>query len=507
MKKIKNNALKSIFLILVIVVTITFESMAENWPVPEVPILSEAAILIDADSGTMLYGKNQDAKYYPASITKVMTAIVVMENVKDINEKLTFSYDACNTNLEENATVIGALPGDRLSVKDCLYSLLLHSANDCANALAEFTAGSNDKFAEMMNEKAKELGCTNTHFCNPSGLQNKEHYTSCSDMAKIMQYAISIPLFCKIDKSQVYKHGPIKRYPDPDANENTIYAHHKMMRKNSPDYYPGVFAGKTGYTIVAGNTLLTACKKDDMTLIAVILNAHQTQYKDSKVLFDFGFNKFHSYQINEYEEKYKSLKNNYTVCGIPIDDNININIDSSYHIILPKNVSFNSVKYDFSYDISEKEKSLGSFAKISYSYENRNVGSAYLSLYKNSDNSEEISEELLKFRKTKEELSNKNADLSSKDTRDSNLKKSENNKPIYIDKSKNKIVVQTPIIKVCKILSYIAILFIILAIFYLIINSFLKKRKAIKEQRRKRQEIIDKIKKSSSKRGENNKLK
>lgn len=479
-----------------------FNSLAESWPAPSDPILSDAAILIDADSGTVLYGKNQDKRYYPASITKVMTAIIVIENVKDINEKLTFSYDACNTNLEENATVIGALPGDRLSVKDCLYSLLLHSANDCANALAEFVAGSNESFAEMMNEKAKEIGCTNTHFCNPSGLQNEEHYTSCSDMAKIMQYAISIPLFCKIDKSQVYKHGPIKRYPDPDANENTIYAHHKMMRKSSPDYYPGVFAGKTGYTLVAGNTLLTACKKNDMTLIAVILNGHQSQYKDSKQLFDFGFSKFHSYQINEYEEKYKSLKNNYTVCGVPIDDNININIDASYHIILPDNVDFNSASYDFSYDIPEKEKELKKFAKITYNYGNRNVGFAYLNLYKTSENIEERTEELLKFQKTKEELSNQNSDLSSTDIRDSNFQKSENNKPIYIDKVRNKIVIQTPIIKVCKILFYITVIFIVLTIIYYISKSLLIKRRTLKERRKKRQEIIDKIRKSSSKRSE-----
>ena len=233
----------------------SFPSYADGWPSCTENIEAEGAVLMDAKSGTVLYAKNEHAHYYPASITKVLTAIVVLEHVENLETKMTFSTAATKDNLEPNSTVIGAVAGDKLSVRDCLYSLLLHSANDCANALAEYVAGSNSAFAELMNEKAQAIGCTDSHFTNPSGLNNAEHYTSAMDMAKIMQYAIQNKSFLQIDATQVYTHAPISKYPNPEDKENTVYAHHKMMRKSYREYYEGVFAGKTGYTLLAGNTL------------------------------------------------------------------------------------------------------------------------------------------------------------------------------------------------------------------------------------------------------------
>ena len=187
----------------------TLKTYAEDWPSFTENIESEGAVLMDAHSGTVLYAKNEHAHYYPASITKVLTAIVVLEHVDNLEKKVTFSTAATKDNLEQNSTVIAATAGDKLSVRDCLYSLLLHSANDCANALAEYVAGSNAAFAEMMNEKAKAIGCTDSHFTNPSGLNDPNHYTSAMDMAKIMQYAIQNKNFLQIDATQVYTHGPI----------------------------------------------------------------------------------------------------------------------------------------------------------------------------------------------------------------------------------------------------------------------------------------------------------
>ena len=217
-----------------------------SWPQASFNLNSEGAILIDADSDAILYEKNSTTAYFPASITKVLTAILVLENCKNLEDKVTFSYAAVNGNLEPNSTIIGAIPGDKLSVRDCLYGLLLHSANDCANALAEYIAGSNEKFADMMNAKAAEIGCINSHFANPSGLNNPEHYTCAYDFAKIMQYAIKNDTFRAIDATQVYTHAPISKYPNDTDSENTVYAHHHMMRKSYAEYYPGVFAGKTG---------------------------------------------------------------------------------------------------------------------------------------------------------------------------------------------------------------------------------------------------------------------
>lgn len=355
-------------------------SYAATWPQADFNLASDGAILIDANSDTVLYEKNSTVAYYPASITKVLTAILVLENCTNLEDKVTFSYAAVNTNLEPNSTIIGAVPGDKLSVRDCLYGLLLHSGNDCANALAEYIAGSNEKFAEMMNQKAMELGCVNSHFVNPSGLNNPEHYTCAYDFAKIMQYAIKNPEFRAIDAVQAYTHAPISKYPNEDDSENTVYAHHHMMRKSYKEYYPGVFAGKTGYTTLAGNTLVTACEKDGMTLICVILNGHSSQYVDTKNLFDFGYNNFKSPEAAATDTNLGKLKSNFTVYGIPITDTLEFGIDPGYHLTIPSTATMDDVISSVSYDLNDDEKSTGAFARIDYSYEDRFVGRAYITL-------------------------------------------------------------------------------------------------------------------------------
>ena len=189
--KLSRYSRNSLYFVLLFSMLFSFvfskQALADTWPTCVDQIEADGALLMDAKSSTILYAKNENTHYFPASITKVLTAIVVLEHVENLEEQVTFSQEATRGNLENNSTVIAASPGDKLSVRDCLYSLLLHSANDCANALAEHVAGSNEKFAELMNQKAAEIGCTNSHFTNPSGLNNPEHYTSALDMAKIMQ--------------------------------------------------------------------------------------------------------------------------------------------------------------------------------------------------------------------------------------------------------------------------------------------------------------------------------
>ncbi len=151
--------------------------------------------------GTILWGQNIHNQYFPASITKVMTALLVIENCK-LDDTVTFSHDAV-FNVESGSSNAGINEGDQLSVKDCLYALLLKSANESANALAEHVAGSREAFADMMNARAKELGCKNTHFANPSGLNNPEHYTSPYDMALIARAAFNNPIFEEIDSPPI----------------------------------------------------------------------------------------------------------------------------------------------------------------------------------------------------------------------------------------------------------------------------------------------------------------
>ncbi len=461
---------------------------AADWPTLSATIEAEGAILIDADSGAVLYGKNEHTAYYPASITKVLTAIVVLENVTQLDDMVTFSFAATNTNLDTNSTVIGAVAGDQLSVRDCLYSLLLHSANDCANALAEYVAGSNAAFAALMNEKAAAIGCTDSHFMNPSGLNDSEHYTSCADMAKILQYAIQNPTFRQIDSTQVYTHGPIAKYPEGDSH-NTIYAHHRMMRKSYSEYYPGVFAGKTGYTMAAGNTLVTACERDGMTLIAVILNGHNSQYRDSKALFDFGYDQFSSPSVSEKDNAYTAIGNHFSVDGISLVDALEFSIDEKYHVTLPKAADFSEAESSLSYDLTDAEKADGSVARIDYRFAGRDVGHAYVQLLDRSEEREagardaaaveakvqETVPETIAVDKAQQDDADK-AGAGTDDAADGHM-------PVLLDRDSGRIVIRKPLLLALLVLSGIAAAALLI---FLLIRLIAWLREARKKHRRNR---------------------
>lgn len=250
----------------------------------EQPVVSaQGAVLYDATHDRVLFEKNADTKFYPASITKLMTALVVLEHT-DLNDTVTFSKSAV-TNLESGAVTLKLAEGDKVSVKDCMYGLLLKSANEVANGLAEHVAGSVPKFADMMNAKAKALGCTNTNFVNPNGLNDPNHYTTARDMAKIAKAAFENKTLCQIDSTLSYKFPATK-----NANqERTLTPGHKMLYPSDSRYYEGIIGGKTGYTSLAGNTLVTCVEKDGVRLIAVILKAKSTQYVDTKAVLDYGY--------------------------------------------------------------------------------------------------------------------------------------------------------------------------------------------------------------------------
>ena len=173
-----------------------------DWP-DNVSIESDAGIIMDANSGAVIYGKNIHATYAPASITKVLTALIVLERCS-MDETVTFSQNAVY-NVESNSSSAGYDTGDTASVKDCLYALLLKSANEAANALAEHISGTTEEFAVLMNEKAAELGCQDSHFSNPSGLNDENHYVSAYDMALITKAAFENADFSKIVATTYYE--------------------------------------------------------------------------------------------------------------------------------------------------------------------------------------------------------------------------------------------------------------------------------------------------------------
>lgn len=346
---------------------------ALDWP-SDVSVEAEGAILMDADTGTVLWGQNIHNQYFPASITKIMTALLVIENC-NLDEIVTFSHDAV-FNVEAGSSNAGINEGDKLSVKDCLYALLLKSANESANALSEHVAGSREAFADMMNAKARELGCTNTNFANPSGLNDPGHYTSPYDMALIARAAFSNPLFEEIDSTTYYK------LPPNSINKEglAIYPGHKMMRKSTPFYYPGIVGGKTGYTMLAGNTLVTCAQKNDMKLITVILKGSTPRYwTDTKNLLDFGFQNFVSLKAADYETTYSSITSDLSFSGLSMEKPEALVLDPDSRIILPKAANFSDATAELSYDISSGDPE-NAIAKINYRYNDRVVGCTFLEI-------------------------------------------------------------------------------------------------------------------------------
>ena len=312
------------------------------WP-ENISIQAEGGIVIDADTGTVLYGKNIHNTYFPASITKILTALIVIEQC-DLNEMVTFSHNAVY-NVEAGSSSAGLDEGDVLSVHDCLYALLLKSANEAGNALAEHVAGSTEAFADMMNQRAAALGCQDSHFANPSGLNDPEHYVSAYDMALIGQAAVHNDTFMEIDSSLYYDLPITKRNPEGAR----IYPGHKMIKKNLPEYYEGCLGGKTGYTSLAGNTLVTFATRNGMTLVSVVLNGHQTQYSDTKTMLDFGFRNFQTVSAADYDTSYPSVENDLTIGGLTTTELYGLQLDPNGKVTLPKSADFTSVESRLSY--------------------------------------------------------------------------------------------------------------------------------------------------------------
>ena len=367
--------MKRILTLLLCIVLITGTQVTPAYAAPEWPsnvsVEAEGAVLMDARSGAVIYGKNLHAVYYPASITKILTALIVIEHC-NLDDVVTFSHDAIY-NVEQGSSSAGMDVGDKMTVRDCLYAMLLKSANEVANALAEHTAGSVQNFTVLMNAKAKELGCQESHFNNPSGLNDPQHYTSAYDMALIAQAAFQNETFVTIDSSLYYDLPPTRHNPDGFR----VYPGHRMLKKNAPQYYAGVIGGKTGYTTLAGNTLVTCAEKNGMKLITVILNGHQTHYSDTKALLDFGFANFQSVNIADADSTYSSVSNDMTIAGLPAADLSVLHMQKDCYVTLPKTADISEAQSSISYDLPDSAPP-AAVARISYQYNDRQIGASYL---------------------------------------------------------------------------------------------------------------------------------
>lgn len=343
-------------------------------------VSAASAIVMDINTGTILYEKNIDDKRYPASITKIMTTLLCIENA-NLSDTVTFSHHAV-TSIEAGSSHLWVVTDEQIKMEDCLYGIMLMSANEMCNGVAEHVAGSIDAFVGMMNERAKEIGCTGTHFANPNGLYLDNHYTTAHDMALIATEAMKNPVFRKITGT--------KNYTIPKTNKNdarNLYNKHNMLHPISYPYgYDYCIGGKTGYTDIARWTLVTFAKKDDMELVCVVMKTNgpprvePNEYTDSTKLLDFAFDNYSYYPMQESlgdseAENGYSLFTNYS----PLfdDDNSPLYIEENAGVVLPKGVKLAKAERTTTlYEDIQIAPGKNVIGKVSYTYQGREAGSA-----------------------------------------------------------------------------------------------------------------------------------
>ncbi len=347
-------------------------NQTENWPAgPEIG--AESAILLEANTGVILYAKNMNEKLYPASTTKLMTCLLAAEN-SQINEMVTFSHDAVFS-IEKGSSNIGIDERQSMPMEECLYGILVASANEVANAVAEHIAGNMDDFADMMNEKAAALGCKNTHFVNAHGLHTPEHYTSAYDLALIAQAFFQNELLSKIGNTSYHHFEATQTQPDDFIERNK----HRLITGEIP--YEGIKGGKTGYTSQARQTLVTCAEQNGMKLICVIMKEESPeQFYDTVKLFDYGFANFSAVNVAEHETNYSIQNSNFFNTSSDVFGNSNpiLALNKNSYLIMPKVADFKELESRISYD-TEKENEV---AVIKYYYHNVYIGTATVDLIK-----------------------------------------------------------------------------------------------------------------------------
>ena len=312
--------------------------------IPE--INAEGYAVIDAYSGQVLFGKNIDTKFEPASTTKVITALIVLEE-SNLYDEVTIRENFTDI----DGSVVGLLKDDIVTVYDLLLGLMLESGNDCANALAYHVSGSIDEFAKLMNKKAKELGAANTNFKNPSGLPDEEHYTTPRDLVLFMREAIKNPDFIYIATTDNQTISMINNSERTLAINNKNY----LINRNSKYYYEYALCGKSGYTIRANHTFISAAKKNGNILIGSFLKASDKNqnYKDIKSVFDYGFDNYTFIDIYKSNERVAVY---------------NINDNESIPLLINEPISYvtekgNEDKFNYSLKIKDNDLSNKSFKK------------------------------------------------------------------------------------------------------------------------------------------------
>lgn len=308
------NCLKKIcitlFLFLIIFVSGCTSTYASTIP----DTYSSACLLMEESTGKILYSKNANSIMYPASTTKIMTAILTLEKC-NLSDTVVVSHNAVFS-IPSGYSTASLVEGEVLTIEQLLNVLLIPSANDAAVVLAEHIAGSVEAFSDMMNAKAVELGCLNTHFVNPNGIHNENHYSTAYDLALIGKYAMQFPTFKEISSKTRYTLPITNAYSKEDRIFNTTNDLIKPNYSSSPTnyYYKYATGGKTGYTDPAGQCIVATATKDNISLIAVTLHGDFTEDNlsqralDCKALFEYGFNNFSMVSIAQKGDVASNMK-------------------------------------------------------------------------------------------------------------------------------------------------------------------------------------------------------
>ncbi len=346
---------------------------AEYWP-DNVSTVSRAAIVMEQETGVILYEKNIHATYYPASITKILTALVALEN-SQLDEIVTFSKDAVYKN-EGDTSHISRDVGEQMTMEQCLYGMMLESANECAYAIAEHVGdGDVNKFVDMMNEKARELGCVDSNFNNTNGLPDENHYVSAYDMALISRAAYANEDFARIVGTKTYSIPPTNKHTEITP----LYNHHAMLHafRGYGSRYVSSYClgGKTGYTVAANSTLVTYARKNGMTLVCVVLNATSPgHYVDTKALLNYCFDNFTVYNVAEQEGLFTGGSGN--TAGILGEDIDLVEVDPDGVVILPVTAELSDAAVTVMPMENSKDTSV--VGQVQYTYAGHYVGGANL---------------------------------------------------------------------------------------------------------------------------------
>ena len=296
-------------------------------------LASQAAVLMDADTGVVLYEKNMNEQLYPASITKLMTALLAMETLEP-EQVLTVSQTAVNA-VPRTSSHIGLLAGERLTVDQALYAIGMESANDAANVLAEAVSGSLEAFAEKMNEKARELGALNTHFTNANGLPDSGHVTTAYDMALITAAALK--------QEGLANYFSTVNYTLSATNLSSArsFANKDRLLPGGQYYYDGVLLAKTGWTSSAQGTFAAAVRKGQTTLVAITLKSPllEDKYKDTHKLLDYGFSHYSSVNVSGEQITAQLSLGEYT----PVKG-------QKFTYLIPSGALFTDIRYSLSED-------------------------------------------------------------------------------------------------------------------------------------------------------------